>query len=83
VSGGRAEREARVLACFANVFPDLPAEELRTVSQASLARWDSVAHVTLLAALAEEFQLEPDFEAFQEVTSFGLALDFVEGHAAR
>jgi acyl carrier protein len=81
VSDGAAGIEARVRACFANVFPDLPDEELGTVSQASLSRWDSVAHVTLLAALAEEFQLEPDFEAFQEVTSFALVLDFVKRHA--
>ena len=69
--------EARTLACFANVFPDVPPEELPTVSQASLTRWDSVMHVTLLAALSEEFQLEPDFEGFQEVSSFPLALDYV------
>jgi acyl carrier protein len=69
--------EARTLACFANVFPDLPADQLPTVSQASLAKWDSIAHVTLLAALSEEFHLEPDFEGWQEVSSFALALDFV------
>jgi acyl carrier protein len=72
-----ADIESRALACFSSVFPDVPEDQLPTVSQASLARWDSIAHVTLLAALSEEFRLEPDFEGWQEVSSFALALDFV------
>jgi acyl carrier protein len=79
-----ADVQARTLTCFAHVFPDVPADQLPTVSQASLARWDSIAHVTLLAALSEEFHLEPDFEAWGEVSSFALALDFVRRrHADR
>ena len=78
-----ADVEARTLACFSNIFPDVPGDQLPTVSQASLPKWDSIAHVTLLAALSEEFHLEPDFEGWQEVSSFALALDFVRRrHAA-
>lgn len=71
------EIEARVLECFANVFPELPKASLTRASQASLARWDSVMHVTLLSALAEEFQFEMDFEAAEELRSFALVVDFV------
>ena len=70
--------EARVLECFANVFPDVPREELPRVSQRSLAQWDSVAHVILLAALSEEFQMEIDYQAVEEMSSFALVVDFLQ-----
>jgi acyl carrier protein len=71
------EIETRVLDCFANVFPAVPREKLAKVNQASVAEWDSVMHVTLLAALAEEFQIEIDYEAAEELLSFALVLDYV------
>ena len=74
------EIETRVLGCFANVFPDVPRAELERANQASLAAWDSVLHVTLLAALAEEFQFELDYEAAEEVRSFALAVEYVRDH---
>jgi len=71
------EIQNRVSQCFANVFPDLPAAELPKVSMASLARWDSIAQVTLLAAIAEEFSLDFAPEDFEDLTSFALIADFV------
>lgn len=64
--------------CFSNVFPDLAAGDIPRASQASLAQWDSVAHVTLLSAIAEEFQLDLDEESFETLTSYPLIVDFVE-----
>lgn len=69
--------EARVLGCFANVFPEIPRQDLLRASQASIANWDSVRQVTLLAALAEEFEFPLDYEAAEEIRSFALALAFV------
>lgn len=71
------EIEKRVLGCFANVFPEIPDQDLRRVSQASIASWDSVRQVTLLAALAEEFEFPLDYEAAEEIRSFDLAVAFV------
>jgi acyl carrier protein len=71
------EIERRVLGCFANVFPDVPSQDLPRASQASIASWDSVRQVTLLAALAEEFEFPLDYEAAEEIRSFALALAFV------
>lgn len=76
------ETEARVLECFANVFPAVPREKLPRVSQSSVAEWDSVMHVTLLAALAEEFELEIDYEAAEDLRSFALVLDYVRNRPA-
>ena len=64
--------------CFSNVFPDLALGDIPRASQASLAQWDSVAHVTLLAAIAEEFQVDLDEEALESLTSYSLIVDFVE-----
>jgi acyl carrier protein len=74
--------ESRVLDCFASVFPDVPRDELPRVSQRSLAQWDSVAHVILLAALSEEFQMEIDYQAVEEMSSFALVVDFLQNHPA-
>lgn len=70
--------ESRVSSCFSNVFPDLAAMDIPRASQTSLTQWDSVAHVTLLSAIAEEFQFELDEESFESLASYLLIVDFVE-----
>jgi len=70
--------ESRVTSCFANVFPDLPAEEIPQASQESLAGWDSMAHITLLSAIAEEFQCELDTEFLETLSSYKLIVEFLE-----
>ena len=71
--------QSRVAACFMSVFPDLAEGDVTRASQASLSQWDSVAHVTLLSAIAEEFQIELDEESFESLASYLLIVDFVEG----
>lgn len=75
------EIERRLLECFATVFPAVPRERLPRMSQASVAEWDSVMHVTLLAVIAEEFQFELDFEVAEELRSFALMLDYVRNRS--
>jgi acyl carrier protein len=74
---------SRVSQCFLNVFPDLAAADLPRASQAGLPQWDSVAHVTLLSAISEEFQIELDDESFESLTSYLLVVDFVESQVAQ
>jgi acyl carrier protein len=76
-----SEVGARVSRCFLNVFPGLPAEEIPKASVASLARWDSLAHVTLLMAIEEEFSLVLSPLDFEELTSYALIVDCVESQA--
>jgi acyl carrier protein len=71
------EIERRVCECFGNVFPALPAEQIPTLRQEQVPDWDSVVHVTLLASLAEEFSIEVDFEAAQDMTSAPAAVQLV------
>ena len=70
----------RITQCFSNVFPNLSLDEIPRASTASVAAWDSVAHITLLSAIAEEFQFEFSPEDFEQLISFPLIADYVEQH---
>ncbi|HEY3416851.1 MAG TPA: acyl carrier protein [Armatimonadota bacterium] len=60
----------RLVACFQTVFPALSEGQARQASPASVAAWDSVAAITLVNVLEEEFGIEIDFELLPELTSF-------------
>ena len=77
------EIEVQVVQCLAGVFPDFEPQELRRLSQATHPGWDSVAHVTMIAALGEAFETDFDFEAFAEATSFARLLEQVKQQLAR
>jgi acyl carrier protein len=68
----------RVGYCFSNVFPNIRQEEIPSASTASLKAWDSVAHVTLLSSLAEEFGLDFEPEDFEELVSYPLIVGYLE-----
>jgi acyl carrier protein len=61
---------ARVANCFQNVFPELEPADITEATIESVDRWDSLAHVTLLVVLSEEFALEFSVDQFTELTSF-------------
>jgi acyl carrier protein len=70
--------KGRIAHCFSNVFPNIRPEEIPRASTASLAAWDSVAQVTLLSSVAEEFGLNLQVQDFEELVSYALILDYVE-----
>lgn len=67
----------RVASCFAIVFPDVAPDEIPGASTASLAVWDSVAHITLLASISEEFGVEFSPQDYEELTSFSLIAGYL------
>lgn len=67
--------EARVVQCFSNVFPDLTPDRIRSASTETLETWDSVAHITLLSAISEEFGTAFEPEDYMELTSYALLVD--------
>lgn len=71
----------RVTRCFHNVFPDLPEVEIERASTVSLASWDSIAQVTLLTAIAEEFGQAFELEDFEELVSYQLIVAHLEARA--
>ena len=56
--------------CFALAFPKLDPSQYATASARNIGEWDSIAQLTLLTVIGEEFGLEIDFEDFEGATSF-------------
>ncbi|MEM9487906.1 MAG: hypothetical protein AAGC55_02115 [Myxococcota bacterium] len=73
----------RLTQCFARVFHDLSQDELTRASMASVAAWDSVATITLIDLIQDEFgvALDEDEEALGQLTSFELILDYLREQA--
>ena len=68
----------RLRDCFREVFPDLEDEQIETAVRADMSEWDSLATLTLLAVVEEEFGLQLDDEAIAKLTSFSGVRDVVE-----
>lgn len=68
----------RLVACFAAVFPDVPAPALVEADATRTPGWDSVAGVTLLALVEEEFDVTAEADDIAGLTSFAAILAFVE-----
>jgi acyl carrier protein len=67
----------RLIDCFEKVFGELSRSDIPTATQNSIAAWDSIAQVTLLSLVREEFGIDVDFEEFEESTSFAAMLALV------
>jgi acyl carrier protein len=67
----------RLLNCFENVFPNLSRADIPTASPATVKEWDSIAQVTLLSAIGEQFDMDIDFEEFEGATSFPAILELI------
>lgn len=68
----------RLSDCFVLVFPDLKPQEASSASMGSMASWDSVAGVTLLAVVEEEFGVSIPPDEVVQLSSFELILDFLQ-----
>jgi acyl carrier protein len=68
----------KLVKCFAAVFPELTEKEIPLASTASVGAWDSLASVTLLSVLEEEFRVQIDPEDLDHLVSFDLILDHLE-----
>jgi acyl carrier protein len=70
------EKEIRLTKCFLAVFSELADSEVNNASSSSVASWDSVTTVTLLALVEEEFGINIEvedasrFDSFQEILSY-------------
>jgi acyl carrier protein len=65
-----AEMDDRLTRCFASVFPALSPDEIRGASVESVPVWDSLAGVTLVAVLEQEFDTQIDLLDLPELTSY-------------
>src|SRR5271169_2294013 len=53
--------ETRLVGCFLTVFPQLSEADIRGVSQERLEQWDSIAAITLVNVIEEEFSTQIDY----------------------
>ena len=65
------------------VFPDFPADRITSATQDTVQTWDSVAAITLMNLIEEEFSIQMDFEDLGELTSFQKILTYVNGKLAQ
>lgn len=71
----------RLVNCFGEVFPNLNRASIPSATHSGIAEWDSIAQVTLLSLIGEEFAIEIDFEDFEDATSFSAILELVRAKA--
>lgn len=70
--------EQRLETVFSTVFPDLTPDQIPTASQETVASWDSVAAITLINLVEEEFGIQMDFDQAAELTSFPKVLAYLQ-----
>jgi acyl carrier protein len=68
----------RLQQCFQAVFPNLKQPEIATASSETLSDWDSVAQVTLISVVEEEFAVVLPEEKYGEMLSFAAWLAYLE-----
>ena len=56
--------------CFSLTFPQMDPGQYSAATVENTSGWDSVAQVTLLTLIGEEFGIDIDFEEFEGATSF-------------
>jgi|HubBroStandDraft_6_1064221.scaffolds.fasta_scaffold2135489_2 acyl carrier protein len=73
-----AELESRLINCFATAFPELAPRQIPSVSMSSLASWDSLAGITLISLIEEEFSISISPDDVPGLVSFELILDYLQ-----
>jgi acyl carrier protein len=71
------ELENRLARCFASVFADLTTEQIAQASVRTVPTWDSLAAVTLLAVVEQEFGIEINPLDLADLNSYGAMKDYL------
>jgi len=72
-----SEMSARLVSCFHAVFPGLTTDRIIVADQDSLQAWDSVAGITLITVIEDEFGVKLDLERLGELTSFSAIISYL------
>jgi acyl carrier protein len=72
------ETRQRLTNCFQVVFPDLPQEALTTASTETVAAWDSIAAITLMNVIEEEFGFQMDLDDLADLDSFEKVYSYLQ-----
>ena len=74
--------EHRLVRCFSSVFPDLDEEQIRSASIESVPGWHSLASVTLISVIQEEFGVQVSLTDLPNLVSFSAVQGYVQHHIA-
>jgi acyl carrier protein len=74
--------DVRLRRCFAAAFPELPESEVDNASTDTVAEWDSLASVTLVALVEEEFGVEIADLDLPDLRSYGAIRDYLRRSGA-
>jgi acyl carrier protein len=69
--------ETRLVGCFQWVFQDLSEADIRNASQEKLNQWDSVAAITLVNVIEEEFSTQIDYDFLPNLDTFAKVLEYL------
>lgn len=72
------ELQARLMKCFRAVFQTLGDDEIVHARPDTVPGWDSVAGVTLFAAIEEEVGIEIDVQDLVDLVSFQAILAYLQ-----
>lgn len=71
------DHDTRLVKCFNAVFDGLSEDQIRNATTTNVEGWDSVATVTLITLVEEEFGVEMDLDDLERFTSFDSMLSYV------
>ena len=67
----------RLSQCFSAVFPQLPEGEIPLAAPDVVDGWDSLASITLISVVEEEFGIQIDPEDIEQFVSFEAVLGYL------
>ena len=73
--------EHRLVRCFSSVFPELNEDQIRNASVDSVPDWHSLASVTLISVVQEEFGVQVGLTDLSNLVSFSAVQNYVQHHA--
>ncbi len=68
----------KLIECFQIVFPDMKEQDVTIASQETVAEWDSVAAITLVNVIEEQFGIEMDLDHVADLDSFDKVLAYLQ-----
>lgn len=74
--------EPRLEAIFRHILHLSPSSDVTTLTQRDVPEWDSLAHVSLVLAIEDEFGVQVDASDALELTSYEAVSRFLEGNGS-
>ena len=72
------ETESRLASCFQTVFPHLAMGRIPQAAMTSVRQWDSLATITLVSLIEEEFGIDLPPSDLERFDSFGSIARYLE-----